>query len=167
VLSNSDARLLNKNKKAVLSKAHMKTAALQSRSADRFPAVVFIKFAGIDNEHPGYTDVVRGQQHVADIVHAVQNSRIWKDTAIIVTYDENGGRWDHIAPPVRADGWGTGVRVPTLVISPFARQGFIDQHEYETVSILKLIEFRFNLARLGQRDADPAVKDLVHAFAMH
>ena len=142
-------------------------ADLQSLSADRFPAVVFIKFAGIDNEHPGYTDVVRGQQHVADIVHAVQNSRIWNDTAIIVTYDENGGRWDHIAPPVRADGWGTGVRVPTLVISPFARQGFIDHHEYETVSILKLIEFRFNLARLGQRDADPAVNDLVDAFAMH
>jgi acid phosphatase len=142
-------------------------ADLQSLPPDRFPAVVFIKFAGIDNEHPGYTDVVRGQQHVADIVDAVQNSRIWHDTAIIVTYDENGGRWDHIAPPVRGDGWGTGVRVPTLVISPFARQGFIDHHEYETVSILKLIEFRFNLGRLGQRDADPAVNDLVDAFAMH
>jgi len=134
---------------------------------NKFPAVVFIKPAGIDNEHPGYTDVVRGQQHVADIVTAVQNSKIWNDTAIIITYDENGGRWDHVPPPVRADGWGTGVRVPAIIVSPFARQGFIDHREYETVSILKLIEFRFSLPTLAQRDADPAVNDLVDAFVLH
>jgi len=46
--------------------------------------------------------------------------------AIIVTYDENGGRWDDVAPPVQSDGWGTGVRVPTIIISPLARQGQID-----------------------------------------
>src|SRR5262249_43575443 len=111
---------------------------LQKLPSDKFPAVVFIKPAGIDNEHPGYTDVVRGQQHVADIVTAVQNSKIWSDTAIIVTYDENGGRWDHVAAPVRRDGWGTGVRVPTIIVSRFARPGFIDHRQYETVSILKL-----------------------------
>jgi phospholipase C len=100
------------------------------------PAVVFIKPAGRNNEHPGYTDVVQGQQHVADLVHAIQNSKIWNQTAIIITYDENGGRWDHVPPPVRADGWGTGVRVPAIVISPFARKGYIDHREYETVSRL-------------------------------
>jgi len=52
---------------------------------------------------------------------------------------------------------GTGVGVPTIVISPFARRSYIDQTEYETVSILKLLEFRFNLAPLTARDADPAV----------
>jgi len=141
-------------------------AELQNVSdPSKFPAVVFIKPAGRDNEHPGYTDEVKGQQHVADIVHAIQNSKIWNDTAIIITYDENGGRWDHVPPPVRADGWGTGVRVPTIIVSPFARHGFIDHREYETVSILKLIEFRFNLPTLAQRDADPAINDLVDAFA--
>jgi phospholipase C len=139
-------------------------ADLQNLSPDKFPAVVFIKPAGIDNEHPGYASEVTGQQHVADIVKAVQNSKIWNDTAIIITYDENGGRWDHVPPPVRADGWGTGVRVPTIIVSKFARPGFVDHRQYETVSILKLIEFRFGLATLAQRDADPTVNDLVDAF---
>jgi phospholipase C len=140
------------------------TQFLTDLQHNRLPTVSFIKFAGIDNEHPGYTDVVRGQQHVADIVNAVQHSNIWNKCAIIVTYDENGGRWDHIAPPVRSDGWGTGVRVPAIVISPLARSGYVDHTEFETVSILKLLEFRFNLAPLAARDADPDVNDLVEAF---
>jgi len=146
--------------------AHLQdeTQFLTDLQNNRLPAVSFIKFAGIDNEHPGYTDVVTGQQHVADIVNAVQNSNIWHTCAIIVTYDENGGRWDHVAPPVRSDGWGTGVRVPAIIISPLARSGYVDHTQYETVSILKLLEFRFNLAPLSGRDADPAVNDLVNAF---
>jgi len=146
--------------------AHLQdeTQFLADLQHNRLPTVSFIKFAGIDNEHPGYTNVVRGQQHVADIVRAVQNSNIWNTCAIIVTYDENGGRWDHVTPPVRDDGWGTGVRVPAIVISPLARDGYIDHREYETVSILKLLEFRFHLAPLAARDADPAVNDLVDAF---
>lgn len=131
---------------------------------NKVPSVVFIKPAGRDNEHPGYTDEIKGQQHVADLVAAIQNSKIWPSTAIIITYDENGGRWDHVSPPVRNDGWGTGVRVPAIIVSKFARPSYIDHRQYETVSILKLIEFRFNLTPLAQRDADPAVNDLVDAF---
>ena len=67
-------------------------------------------------------------------------------------------------PPVRKDGWGVGVRAPGIVISPFARSGAIDSTEYETVSILKLIERRFNLAPLSSRDADPNINDLTHAL---
>ena len=84
---------------------------------------------------------------------------------IVITYDENGGRWDHVVPPVRPDGWGVGVRVPAIVISPFARRGFIDSTEYETVSILKLIERRFQLAPLSARDADPKINDLTHTLS--
>jgi phospholipase C len=65
---------------------------------------------------------------------------------------------------VRADGWGTGVRVPAIIISPLARNGYVDHNQYETVSILKLLEFWLNLAPLSARDADPAVNDLVGAF---
>ena len=133
---------------------------------NKVPSVVFIKPAGRDNEHPGYTDEIKGQQHVADLVAAIQNSKIWPSTAIIVTYDENGGRWDHVPPPVRNDGWGTGVRVPAIIVSKFARPNYIDHRQYETVSILKLIEFRFNLTPLAQRDADPSVNDLVDAFTV-
>ena len=82
---------------------------------------------------------------------------------IIITYDENGGRWDHVAPPI-VDRWGPGSRVPTIVISPFARKGFVDHTQYDTTSILKLIELRYGLAPLNARDADAG--DLLHALEL-
>jgi phospholipase C len=128
------------------------------------PAVTFIKPLGPDNEHPGYASLLRGQQHVAALVQTIQNSPFGARTAIIITYDENGGRWDHVPPPVMADGWGLGTRVPTIIVSPYSKGGFIDSNQYETVSILKLIERRFNLAPLSFRDANPVVSDLSSAF---
>jgi phospholipase C len=129
--------------------------------AGNLPAVVFIKPIGADNEHPGYSDLLRGQQHVASLVKAVQESTVWKDSVIIVTYDEGGGRWDHVPPPP-GDRWGPGVRVPAIIISPYAKRRFIDHTTYETTSILKLIETRWNLAPLGPRDA--AANNLLNAF---
>ena len=66
---------------------------------------------------------------------------------------------------MRSDGWGVGVRVPTIVISQFAQQSGVDHTEYETISILKLIERRFNLAPLSARDKDPKINDLTHALS--
>jgi phospholipase C len=130
-------------------------------AANKLPAVSFIKPLGADNEHPGYATELNGQQHVADLVSAIQASPAWSDTAIIVTYDEHGGRWDHVAPPV-IDKWGPGLRVPTLVISPFAKKGFIDHAQYDTTAILKLIETRWSLEPLADRDAKSG--DMLTAF---
>jgi phospholipase C len=127
----------------------------------KLPAVTFIKPLGPDNEHPGYATLLTGQQHVADLVSTIQNSNYWNDTAIIITYDEHGGRWDHVAPPI-IDRWGPGLRVPTIVISPFAKKGFVDHTQYDTTSILKFIEVRWNLQPLGTRDATTG--DLLTAF---
>ncbi|GIW11843.1 MAG: acid phosphatase [Dehalococcoidia bacterium] len=91
------------------------------------PAVSFIKPLGPDNEHPGYASLLQGQQHVVELVRAIQSSSIWPDTVIIITYDENGGRWDHVAPPV-IDRWGPGTRVPAILVSPFARRGICRPH---------------------------------------
>jgi phospholipase C len=135
-------------------------------ASGNLPPVVFIKPIGKNNEHPGYTDEVTGQKHVAELVAAVRNSSIWEDSVIIITYDENGGRWDHVVPPVRKDGWGVGVRVPAIIVSPFTKHGGIDNTEYETVSILKLIEHRFHLAPLSLRDKDPTINDLTHALGL-
>jgi phospholipase C len=119
------------------------------------PAVSFIKPLGANNEHPGYASELAGQQHVADIVHAIQNSDDWDHTAIVITYDENGGRWDHVSPPKLGDGtWGDGTRVPAIVISPYAKQGFVDHTQHDTLSILKTIEERFGLAPLNNLDAN-------------
>jgi acid phosphatase len=133
-------------------------------ASGKLAPVSFIKPQGPDDEHPGYANLVTGQQHVAELVAAVQKSTIWEDCVIIITYDENGGRWDHVVPPVRKDGWGVGVRVPTIIVSPFVQRGAIDSTEYETVSILKLIERRFNLAPLASRDSNPEINDLTQVL---
>jgi phospholipase C len=125
------------------------------------PAVSFVKMIGSNNEHPGYADLLTGQQAVADLVQKIQNSANWKDTAIIITYDEHGGRWDHVAPPT-IDSWGPGVRVPMIIISPYAKRSFVDHTQYETVSILRFIEKRWSLTPLATRDA--AAHDLSNAF---
>jgi len=117
------------------------------------PAVCFIKPLGPDNEHPGYASLLQGQLHVSNIVAAVQsNPALWAHSLIVVTYDEHGGRWDHVTPPTR-DIWGPGVRVPGIIISPFAKTNYVDHTQYETVSILKTIEARFGVAPLTAVDA--------------
>jgi phospholipase C len=142
---------------------HLKdeSAFLSTLQSGQLPAVSFVKPLGTDNEHPGYASLTQGQLHVASLVQAVQNSPYWSDTAIFVAYDENGGFWDHVAPPV-VDRWGPGTRVPLIVISPFAKRGFVDHTQYDTTSILKFIEERWNLAPLGTRDA--VANDLSNAF---
>ncbi|MGI8588730.1 MAG: alkaline phosphatase family protein [Chloroflexia bacterium] len=143
--------------------AHLRdeTDFTRALGAGELPAVSFVKLLGSDNEHPGYTDDVRGQQHVADLVSAVQNSPYWADTAIVLTYDENGGFWDHVSPPA-GDRWGPGTRVPTIIVSPYAKKDFVDHTQYDTTSILKTIELRWDLAPLGGRDA--AASSLLNAF---
>jgi acid phosphatase len=125
------------------------------------PSVSFIKPLGPDNEHPGYANISQGEQHAVKLIQEIQQSPYWSDSAIIVTYDEHGGSWDHVGPP-SVDRWGPGLRVPTIVISPFAKQGFVDHTQYDTTSILALIEWRWNLPPLGTRDA--AASPMLNAF---
>jgi phospholipase C len=134
---------------------------LAAARSGQLPAVSFVKPVGDENEHPGYTDLAQGEQHTADLIEAVRQSPDWNRTAIVVTYDENGGFWDHVPPPV-VDRWGPGTRVPTLVISRLARRHFVDHRSYDTTSILATIERRYGLAPLTSRDA--AANDLRHAF---
>jgi phospholipase C len=143
--------------------AHLKdeTDLVRAIRSDTLPAVSFYKPIGADNEHPGYANVLDGERHVASLIGSIMASKAWKSTAIVVTYDENGGFWDHIPPP-DGDRWGPGTRVPTIVISPFARQHFVDHTTYDTTSILALIEHRFGLKPLGARDA--AAADLAGTF---
>jgi len=146
-------------------KEHLKDEKdfLDAVSKGTMPAVSFIKPLGPDNEHPGYAALARGQQHVADLVRRIRASGAWNDTVIVITYDEHGGRWDHVAPPV-VDRWGPGSRVPAIIVSPLARKGYVDHTQYDTTSILKLIEETFGVAPLDQRDANAG--DLVNALQL-
>ena len=125
---------------------------LRDIADNRLPAVVFYKPIGEENEHPGYTNTATGEQHVADIIDKLQKSPAWSDMAIVITYDENGGFWDHVAPP-KMDQWGPGSRVPMLIISPYAKKGYVDHTPMDTTSILAFIENRYGLAPLGTREA--------------
>ena len=142
---------------------HLKDEAefFTAARAGTLPAVSFVKPLGDANEHPGYTDLVSGERHALALIEAVRNGPNWKDAVIIVTYDENGGFWDHVAPP-KGDRWGPGSRIPAIIISPYAKRGFIDHTTYDTMSILAFIEHRFGLTPLGTRDA--AANDLSSAF---
>jgi phospholipase C len=142
---------------------HLKdqTDFLASLSGTDLPSVSFIKPIGEENEHPGYAALATGEQKTVDLINAIKASKYWSSTAIIVTYDEHGGFWDHVAPPA-GDKWGPGSRVPAIVISPYAKKGYVDKTPYETVSILAFIEKRYGLTALGTRDG--AANPLSNAF---
>jgi acid phosphatase len=130
------------------------------------PQVAFYKPEGVLNQHPGYADILSGDEHIAALLQRIKASPLWSTTAVIVTYDENGGFWDHVPPPTGpgwGDRWGPATRIPALVISPLAKRGYIDSTAYDTTSILKLITVRFGLEPLpGVRER---MGDLTAALA--
>lgn len=136
--------------------AHLKDKAdmLRDIAAGTLPPVSFYKPRGGKNMHPGMgsSSVGAGDEDVAALTRAIIAGPQWRNTLVVITTDENGGFWDHVAPPV-GDRFGPATRIPALLVSPFTAGGHVDHTEYETVSILKLIEERFGLAPLGQRDA--------------
>ncbi|WP_339484611.1 acid phosphatase [Pseudomonas sivasensis] len=125
--------------------------------AGNLPAVTFYKPQGNLNMHAGYADVASGDRHIARALKVLQESPQWKNMVVVVTVDENGGWWDHVAPP-KGDRWGPGTRVPALVVSPFARKGTVDHTVYDTASILRLITRVFQLETLdGLKQRDDAM----------
>ena len=117
----------------------------------QLPQVAFYKPAGRLTQHPSYTDIQSGDIHIAELLERLEKSPQWPNMLVVVTYDENGGYWDHVPPPSGGgwgDRWGPGTRIPTLVVSPHAKRGFVDHTSYDTTSILKLITRRFGLEPL-------------------
>ena len=117
------------------------------------PAVTFLK-PGDDDGHPGYSALAAFETFTARAVAAVQdNPKLWKSTAILVTFDESGGYYDsgYIQP---VSFFGDGPRVPMLVISPYARQDYIDHTYTDHVSILKFIEANWGLRPLTSVSED-------------
>ena len=120
----------------------------------KLPRVAFFKPSAADNQHPGYASNKAADEKLAQIVEAVRNKpEVWKKSLIIVTYDENGGLWDHVAPP-SGDRWGPGTRIPALIISPYSKKGYVDHTDYDTTSILRLIEWKHDLLPLGERKSN-------------
>ncbi len=154
------------------------------------PAVSWVKAPTASDGHPAYSSPVPDDQFVGDLVNRVKSSPYWKDTAIIVAFDETGGWWDHVAPKdlgghfatwingqpnltgcqYPGDGLpcgeaGLGPRMPVLVVSPFAKKGYVDHTLMDTASLAKWVEWNHRLPALGVwGDRDLTAGSLLSAF---
>jgi phospholipase C len=154
---------------------------------DRLPAVTYLKAAAWADGHPGYSDPIDEQQFIVNVVNAIQNSPYWRNTAIIIAYDDSDGWYDHVLGPVvnqsavsddalagvGSCGSGTaatqgrcgyGPRQPLLVISPFAKQNYVDHRTTDQASILRFIEDNWELGRIGGDSSDVKAGSLMGMF---
>lgn len=113
-----------------------------------------------ESDHPS-ADVKVGQKYLVSLINAIMETKFWSSTAIFVTWDDYGGWYDHVPPP-QVDAFGLGFRVPCLIISPYAKEGFIDHTQSEFTSILKFIETVHELPPLTRRDA--MASNMLEAF---
>jgi phospholipase C len=131
--------------------------------AGTLPAVSWVVPSGDDSEHPPGT-IPAGQEHVTNVINAIMKSPDWDSTAIFLAWDDWGGFYDNVAPP-HVDGQGYGLRVPAIVISPYARHAYIDHQTLSFDAYLKFIEDDFmGSARLdprtdGRPDPRPDVRE--------
>jgi phospholipase C len=112
-------------------------------------------------DHPGGPSMCRGENWTVRQLNTLMRSRFWKETVVFLTWDDWGGFYDHVAPP-HVDFMGLGPRVPLLVISPWAKEGYVDHTLYSFESVLKFIESLHGLRPLTRRDA--AANNLLGAF---
>jgi phospholipase C len=128
--------------------------------AGAIAAVSWLTPPGGVSEHPPYS-MCEGENWTVGVLNALMRSPTWSSTVVVIVWDDFGGFYDHVPPP-HVDLYGLGPRVPALIISPWARQGFIDHSTLDFSSVLALIEHVFRLAPLGERDA--AAGDMLEAF---
>lgn len=122
-------------------------AFFRDLQAGALPQVTFVISAAFYSEHPPL-NILLGEKKMASVINALIQSPLWTSSAFFLTYDEGGGFFDHVPPP-HLDAYGPGMRVPTLVISPWAKRGYLSGQLYEHNSILKFIERRFRLPSLA------------------
>lgn len=133
--------------------SHIQNFTLASFQSDlsngSLPSVLWINPDGAQDMHPDPSgNILDGVEFLSNLVQDVQNSSIWPNTAIIVLWDESGGWYDHVPPPQLANTEGLGARVPVLIISPFAKANYISHQQMDFVSILRFIQWNWNLGEI-------------------
>ncbi|MGA7522842.1 MAG: alkaline phosphatase family protein [Acidobacteriaceae bacterium] len=116
------------------------------------PSVSFVTPAPGVSEHPGSGHMADGIEWADEFIQQVKNSSYWSSTAIVMLYDESGGWYDHVSPPQLPNSFGLGARVPVIVISPYAKTGYISHQQMDYVSILRFIQWNWNLGLLPAAD---------------
>ncbi len=123
------------------------------------PAVSWLSTGGA-NEHPPLS-TCKGENWTVRQLNAVMQGPDWNSTVVFLTWDDFGGFYDHVPPPA-VDTYGLGPRVPLLIISPYAKKGYVSHTQYEFSSFLKFAEHRFNLPALTKRDTE--ANDMLDSF---
>jgi phospholipase C len=129
------------------------TGVFKQISNGQLANVTWVIPSAQNSDHPYSID--HGPQWVAQVVNAIGKSQYWNSTAIIVTWDDWGGWFDHVSPP-QLDYQGLGFRVPMIVISPYSKPSYVSHTQYEFASILKFVEDNWNLGRIGVNDVRSA-----------
>ncbi len=156
--------------------------------AGNLPAVSFIKAPGYEDGHPGYSDPLAEQKFLVQTINRLQKTPFWKDMAIIISYDDSDGSYDHVMPPIinyssgPADALtgagqcgipasgaytgrcGHGPRLSLLVVSPFAKVNFVDHSITDQTSIIRFIEDNWGLGRIGGGSFDEKAGSLGNMF---
>ena len=154
------------------------------------PAVSFLKFTSADTGHPSDSTALAEQRYLVDTINALQRLPEWSSMAILITYDDSDGWYDHVMPPIvnksndpandslmgstglcgkpaagaYLDRCGYGTRLPFLAISPFAKQNFVDSTLTDVTSILRFIEDNWSLGRLGDQSFDAIAGPILNMF---
>lgn len=115
------------------------------------PAVSWVSPSDPNSDHAGFGTKDTGPAWVASVVNAIGNSKYWNSTAIVVVWEDWGGWYDHVPPP-QLDYAGLGIRVPMIVVSPYAKTGYVAHTQYEFGSIVRFVEDTWSLGRLGTTD---------------
>ena len=129
-------------------------------AAGHLPAMSWVLPPSAESQHPG-NSICEGENWTVRVLNALMQGPDWNSTAVFITWDDFGGFYDHVPPP-QIDQFGFGPRVPMLVISPFAKAGYISHTVYEHSSILKFVETRYKLQPLTSRDA--AASNMLDTF---
>jgi phospholipase C len=139
------------------------TQFVNDAQSGNLPAVSWVVTSGAYSEHPPWSMCV-GENWTVSLVNAImQNPTLWANTAIFIYWDDNGGFFDH-SPPPWVDQFGLGPRVPMIIVSPYAKPGYISHTVYEFSSMIKFIEEVFGVAGLNGRDVDPRTNSVMDAF---
>jgi phospholipase C len=158
-------------------------------NSGNLPAVSFLKAPRYQDGHPGYSDPLDEQEFLVNTINQLEKTSSWKNTAIIISYDDSDGWYDHVMPPVLSqssdpaydallgpglcgttppgaysDRCGYGPRLPLLIISPYAKQNYVDHTFTDQTSIIKFIEDNWHLGRIGNQSFDSRAGTLLNMF---
>ncbi len=138
-------------------------------NADNLPAVSFLKAPANMDGHAGYSDPLLEQEFVVNTINTIQKSKFWRNTAIIISYDDSDGWYDHqmspiINPSAIASADTKNPRLPLIVISPWAKENFVDNTLTDQSSILRFIEDNWSTGRIGGGSFDAVAGKINHIF---